>query len=154
MKIKVRKEVVRCVKCKEHNEFLYLSDFSYGERLVLYDNGCKYAYINILEDKVYADFVEKVALLLKTFANSTDKLYIQKVVENIFYIACDEIEGSKISMSCDRKCINCGSVQFEDLLVKPEAIEQVDLLVITHNNWINLSDNQQRSRIITAIKDM
>ena len=53
MKIKVRKEVVNCSICHKHNEFLYLSDFSYGEKLVLYDNGHKYAYINLLEDKVY-----------------------------------------------------------------------------------------------------
>ncbi len=36
MNIKVRREVevVRCLHCKRENEFLYLSDFSYGERLV------------------------------------------------------------------------------------------------------------------------
>lgn len=41
MKIKVRREVVKCTNCKRKNEFFYLSDFSYGERLVLYDNGMK-----------------------------------------------------------------------------------------------------------------
>ena len=33
MKIKVRTEVVRCINCKRENEFLYLPDISYGERL-------------------------------------------------------------------------------------------------------------------------
>ena len=37
--LKVRKETVRCVQCKKENHFFYLSDFAYGERLVLYDTG-------------------------------------------------------------------------------------------------------------------
>ena len=36
MKIKVRRETARCTNCGKINEFYYLSDFSYGERLVLF----------------------------------------------------------------------------------------------------------------------
>jgi hypothetical protein len=36
--INVRKEVVLCSKCRTPNDFLYLSDFAYGERLVVYDD--------------------------------------------------------------------------------------------------------------------
>ena len=46
MKIKVRREAVKCTNCGKINEFYYLSDFSYGERLVLFHNGMSYAYIN------------------------------------------------------------------------------------------------------------
>ena len=70
--MKVRIEVVKCANCKMNNHFLYLSDFSYGERLVLFDNGTKYAYIDLLQDSVYSDFIDKVKVLkykkhLRTF---------------------------------------------------------------------------------------
>ena len=55
MKIKVRREAARCTNCGKINEFYYLSDFSYGERLVLFHNGMSYAYINLLKDDVYND---------------------------------------------------------------------------------------------------
>ena len=63
MKIKVRREAARCTNCGKINEFYYLSDFSYGERLVLFHNGMSYAYINLLKDDVYNDFIDKVKSL-------------------------------------------------------------------------------------------
>ena len=39
MKIKVRREAAKCTNCGKINEFYYLSDFSYGERVVLFHNG-------------------------------------------------------------------------------------------------------------------
>ena len=60
MKIKVRRETARCTNCGKINEFYYLSDFLYGERLVIFHNGMSYAYINLLEDDVYNDFIKKV----------------------------------------------------------------------------------------------
>mgnify|MGYP000472613563 CR=1 FL=1 len=58
MKIKVRRETARCTNCGKINEFYYLSDFLYGERLVIFHNGMSYAYINLLEDDVYNDFID------------------------------------------------------------------------------------------------
>lgn len=64
MKIKVRRETARCTNCGKINEFYYLSDFLYGERLVIFHNGMSYAYINLLEDDVYNDFIDKVKTIL------------------------------------------------------------------------------------------
>ena len=64
MKIKVRREAAKCTNCGKINEFYYLSDFSYGERLVLFHNGMSYAYINLLKDDVYNDFIDKVKSIL------------------------------------------------------------------------------------------
>jgi len=79
MKIKVRRETARCTNCGKINEFYYLSDFLYGERLVIFHNGMSYAYINLLEDDVYNDFIDKV----KTILNLHQKEFSEEKLQNI-----------------------------------------------------------------------
>ena len=80
MKIKVRRETARCTNCGKINEFYYLSDFLYGERLVIFHNGMSYAYINLLEDDVYNDFIDKV----KTILNLHQKEFSEEKLQNLF----------------------------------------------------------------------
>ena len=51
----------------KHNAFFYLSDFSYAERLALYDNGSRYAYINLLDDETYDEFLKMFSSILAEF---------------------------------------------------------------------------------------
>ncbi|MBQ5558229.1 MAG: hypothetical protein IIT46_00370 [Lachnospiraceae bacterium] len=96
MKIKVRREVVKCINCKRKNEFFYLSDFSYGERLVLFDNGMKYAYINLLEDGIYSDFIDKVKAVLDSLQKEISDSELQNIINHVFGVACDKIQGSDV----------------------------------------------------------
>lgn len=152
MKIKVRKEVVNCSVCKKHNEFWYLSDFSYGERLVLYDNRRKYAYLNLLEDKVYDDFLEILTSVLEEIGRPIEITYIQILMDKIFAIACDKIQGTEVEFNCNKKCISCDSDKFEELLIKPETIEIVELPIVTHEEWAKVPDAIKKEKIINAIK--
>ena len=94
--MKVRIEVVKCANCKMNNHFLYLSDFSYGERLVLFDNGTKYAYIDLLQDSVYSDFIDKVKEILGSYKAEVSGNVFQNMIDNMFSMTCDKIDGSDV----------------------------------------------------------
>ena len=152
MNVTVRKEVVCCRKCKHKVEFLYISDFSYGERLALYNNGKKYAYINLLKDEVYNQITEEIMIILQEYKMNITKEKEQEIVNMTFKIACDNINGSEVDFTGNRKCEYCESEEVEDLLVEPEQIIDVDIPVITHNNWKALSEDEKKQAIINFLE--
>lgn len=146
MNIKVRREVLKCVNCKRKNEFLYLSDFSYGERLVLFDNGMRYAYINLLEDSVYSDFIDKVKAILSSHKKEVLDSDLQNIINHMFEITCDKIQGSCIDFAKSyKKCIYCASEDFEDLMIEPEKIICVDVPNVTHEAWKDMCEEKKYS---------
>lgn len=152
MNVTVRKEVVSCKKCEQKVEFLYLSDFAYGERILLYDNGKKYAYINLLKDETYSHITEEIDNILKE-KESVILARSQDMVNTIFTITCDTIDGSKVDFSDKRKCENCGCEEFGDLLVEPEEIIDINIPEITHFCWNKLSVEERKQKIISAVND-
>lgn len=152
MIIRVRKEVVRCAECKHKNDFIYISDFSYGERLVLYNKGTKYAYINLIEDKVYNDFIDTVKYVYKKSNTLLSDEEIQVIVNKIFKITCDKINGKEINFDEKRKCDKCGNDKFEGMLVEPEAIIEVDIPQITHVKWNKLPNDKKMELLIDTMK--
>lgn len=152
MMVKVRKEVVRCDNCKCNNVFLYLSDYAYGERLVLYNNEQNYAYLNLYKNNIFDEFVDCIQDILRKMNKDLDDIKIQEIVNSIFNIACDKIEDSEISLCKEKKCIDCDSMTFEDLLVEPEIIETVDIPIVTHDDWTRLSHEQRYDSVYDALK--
>lgn len=153
MNIKVRREVVRCSKCKRENEFLYLSDFSYGERLVLFNNGMKYAYINLLEDNVYSDFIDKVKVILYSHQKQVLDNELQNIINYMFAITCDKIQGSDVDFVKSRKkCIYCATQDFENLMVEPEKIIYIDVPNVTHEVWENMHEEKKMQLIESSLR--
>ncbi len=133
MNIRVRREVIRCSKCKNDNTFFYLSDFSYGQRLINFDGYKQYAYINILEDTIYEDFKNMVKNILEKHKCKLD--YI-KISYEMFGITCDEIMGNEVDFIYKKKkCSFCSSSDFEDIMVEPAMICDIEVTVITHQKW-------------------
>ena len=154
MKIKVRREVVKCIMCGRTNEFYYLSDFSYGERLALFHNGMSYAYINLFEDDVYNDFIDKVKSVLNSHKKEWSEEKMQNIINHIFGVACDRIQESDIDFLMDhKKCIYCGAEDFEDLLAEPESIICVDMPIVTHHAWKGLGEVEKIQLIEKALRD-
>lgn len=148
MQIKVRIEVVKCMNCKMDNYFFYLSDFSYGERLALFNNCTKYVYINLLHDNVYNDFIDKVKEILDFYKIEVSGSFFQNIIDNIFGVACDKIDGSDIDFVANhKKCIHCSSDSFEDLIIEQRDSVYTDLPNVTHNIWLSLNDNEKKERI-------
>lgn len=147
---KIRREIVKCITCETRNAFLYLDDFAYGERLVLYSYGKKYAYINMLEDEAYTEFVDLTKNVIESEKLVNTDLY--DIVDSIFYIACDEIDGTPVIFNGKRKCDLCGEHLFEKVLAEPESIIEVDLPEITHEKWMKYSNEEKEAKIREQIK--
>lgn len=153
MNIKVRREVVKCINCKRENEFLYLSDFSYGERLVLFDNGMKYAYINLLEDGVYSDFNYKVKAILNYHEKEISDIELQNIINQVFEVTCDKIQGSNVDfVNSHKKCTYCATEDFEDLMVEPEKIIYIDVPNVTHEAWKDMCEEKKMQLIENFLK--
>ena len=153
MHIKVRREVVRCARCKKENEFFYLSDFSYGKRLVLFYNGKKYAYINLIEDSIYNDFIDKVKAILNTHHKQISDNELQDIVNHVFGVTCDKIQGSDVDfVKNHKKCIYCSTEDFEDLMVEPEKIIYIDVPGVTHEVWKNMCEEKRIQLIADSLK--
>ena len=67
IKLKVKKKREMQKMWKKIKNFYYLSDFSYGEKLILIKDGKDYAYVNLLEDKTFEELEEIINLVLKKY---------------------------------------------------------------------------------------
>ena len=154
MEIKVRREVVKCINCKRENEFLYLSDFSYGERLVLFNNGMNYASINLLEDSIYSDFIDKVKAVLNSLQKEVSDGELQNIINHVFGVACDKIQGSDVDfVMSHKKCTYCATEDFEDLMVEPETILYIDVPNVTHEAWKDMCEGKRIQLIEKTLMD-
>ena len=127
-------------------------DFSYAERLALYDNGRRYAYINLLNNKTYDDFLMLVSRVMNNIKKKDALDFNQVLDNNLFSIACDKINGTEVLFDMKKKCEKCGSDCFDDYLLIPEEVEEVDLPIITYNKWNMLSDEKKMEMILNSIK--
>lgn len=136
IKIKAREEIVLCKKCARPVKFYYLSDFTYGARLILVNNGKEYAYINLFEDKVFSEFEEMLKDYLNTNGIEINNKDFYKLMDTVFGITCDDIKGHSVNFDDEmKKCINCGSIEFDDNLLEPDKIVTASFYEITHVNW-------------------
>jgi len=146
--VRVRKEVVLCLKCRCPKEFFYLSDFSYGERLILINDGTEYAFVNLFEDEVFDEFKNLVISIIMEYNIEFTKVKLAEVVNNIFGISCDDIDGKKIDTSHkEEKCIQCGSKEFEGNLIEPQELVDIDVPIVTHELWKKMSNAEKRENI-------
>ncbi|WP_406544212.1 hypothetical protein [Pseudobutyrivibrio sp.] len=150
MRKSLRREIVKCAICETRNEFLYLNDCTYGERLALFNGGKKYAYINMLEDEAYTEFVDLTKNVIESEKLVNTDLY--NIVDSIFNRACDEIDGTQVIFNGKRKCDLCGEHSFEKVLAEPESIIEVDLPEITHEKWMKYSNEEKEAKIRELIK--
>lgn len=153
MKVRTRKEVVLCSNCRYPREFFYLSDFSYGEKLLLINDGTEYVFVNLFEDEVFDEFNDIVNTVFKESSIEITKVKLVEVINNIFGISCDSIDGKEIDTSLkDEKCIKCGSKEFESNLIEPEQLIDIEAPIVTHDLWKNLSSKEKRENIERELK--
>ncbi len=142
--IKVRREVIRCKKCSRPKAFLYLSDFSYGQRLVFLNNATEYAFINLIEDEFfsgYADIVKKI--LLENSIEFTSEM-INDFVNETFGVTCDWINGQEVDfLQPQKKCSFCGSTEFERNMIEPESFIEIEVPLIAHAKWESISETER-----------
>lgn len=149
IKIKVRKESVKCSECRKENDFFYLSDFSYGEKLIIYDEGRKYAFINLLEDNSYKEF----EVLINEIMEENGKIAEDGLINNLFEITCDPISRCLIDFRHNkRKCNYCESYVFDANLLEPEKLVDIEVPIVTHEIWESLNSAQKREKIENVLR--
>lgn len=149
IKIKVRKEIVQCSKCGKVNDCFYLSDFSYGEKLIIYDQGRKYAFINFFEDSSYNEFV----VLTNEIMAENSKSIEGSLISDLFEITYDPISNCSIDYRHNkRKCNYCGSYAFDANLVEPEKMVDIEVPIVTHKIWESLNSVQKKEKIKNVLK--
>lgn len=102
-KIRVRKEVVRCTECKRPKDFLYLSDFSYGQRLIFMNHATEYAFVNLIEDEHFICYKNIVENILKERCVNISNEMLNKVINETYGITCDSINGYVVDFSQKQK---------------------------------------------------
>ena len=153
IKINVRKEVVRCDKCKRVKDFIYLSDFAYGQRLVFFNEAKECAFENLIEDVTFEEYKKIVKGVLKENKIEFTENCLNGFVNSTFGITCDKINGYDIDFSKDQKvCAFCGSVRFERNMIEPESIIEINVPVISHIGWENLLENEKQKMIKEELK--
>lgn len=137
--IRVRKEVVECSVCKKPKDFIYLSDFAYGERLVFSDRGMPCAFIRLIDDEVYVEYEKLVRQILQDNRKEISEDKILKLVIDTFGITCDEINACKVDFSQNqKKCYFCGSTTFCRNMIEPESLIEIEIPLVSHKKWINM----------------
>ncbi len=152
--INVRREVIRCKKCKQSKQLMYLSDFSYGERLVVLNDTPYYAFENLIEDEYFREFEDMLKHILNSRSISYTKESFDKLVISTFGITCDKINGYNMDfLMKDNKCHICGSTEFENNILEQESIINIKVPVITHFEWSKLSTEEKEKLIIHKLKE-
>ncbi len=133
-----------CRVCGTERKAYYLSNYSYGERLMMTLDSRYYGYINLINDKVY----DEVELIMKELLDSENiKLTLQNNAEclnSVFGIACDKLENVSIDASNNTKyCLNCGSNDIDFKSDNLACIEEVSFTIITHEKWNSISSNEK-----------
>ncbi|MFV0467051.1 MAG: hypothetical protein ACK5ML_13460 [Lachnospiraceae bacterium] len=150
--IKVRKEVIRCKKCHTPKDFFYLSDFAYGQRLVFLNKATEYAFVNLIEDEVYTEFINMIMELLKNENLEISEEKINTFVDLVFGETCDNIHGFIVDFSkSQRQCSKCGSHEYERNMIEPESLVEIKAYPITHCSWKNKSEYEKKEIIRNAL---
>lgn len=146
--IRVRKEVVQCSKCKKPKNFLYLSDFSYGERFLFINDGKEYAFINLIEDKIYDEYEECVRKILQENSIELKSDMLNIFINETFGITCDEINGHKVDFfQNQKKCCYCGSIEFDRNMIEPESLIKIEVPLISHEKW-NILNSEEKEKLV------
>lgn len=151
--IKVRKEVIRCKKCNRPKAFLYLSDFSYGQKLLFLNNATEYAFINLIEDEYFSNYADIVKKILLENSIEFTKDMINDFVNETYGVTCDWINGQEVDFSQkQKKCSFCGSTEFERNMIEPESLIEIEVPLISHIKWESISEEERVKIVMDELK--
>lgn len=101
-----------CKKCGFEFDIYRLSDFSYGEKLLLTEDGIDYVYLNCFDDKVFNRIDGIVRELLKDRLLSD--IQIRECLNKVFDLTCDTVNEKHInSLRNNPSCPKCKCDDFQ-----------------------------------------
>lgn len=149
--IKLTVAYANCTNCGFQRKLYFLSNFSYGERIVTTKNGEYCAYVNLLNEDLTEELTTicKYILEKKEIEMSNNK--IGRMISNIYPIVCDDIEGIKVENTPNWKCPNCTNGKMEDNKKYGEKLTEMEIPIVTHDTWREMNMQQ---KLILVEKEM
>jgi hypothetical protein len=144
----VRNETVLCMDCGKPTQFFCLPDFAYGEWLTSVADGTCFAYVNLLEDSLYKDFISMVKNGFGAQIIKRGNLLDAAVYANVFGVTCDEIDGCPVDFGKTKRiCKYCLSVRLDTHLAERATSGLIDAVLVTHERWTELDEREKIARI-------
>lgn len=113
--------------------------------------------MEVLSDKYY--FAENDGEIIKAtysiifWCRNGTKITRNIPMQELFSIACDPISNFPIWFGEQERCDYCNSCQFESLMIKPTEFINVEVPVVTHENWKCLDNAQRREKIEEELRN-
>lgn len=148
-KVTVKLTVVhaKCTKCGYERILYFMSENSYGERILSTKNGHLCAYANLIEEKIIPEVEEICEEIFLERKINISRNNLGRIVSNIYTITCDKIDGQDIDNTPNWKCNNCLDGEMEEDKSFGEKLIEVQMPYITHNIWNYLDKDSKKQRI-------
>lgn len=149
MKLQIIK--FKCGSCGEWFESPEIDEFAYGEFLMRSGSG-EIRYLNANLDEVFKE-VDSILETDSRFA-SLDKFQKADVLHSIFGIACDrDCDNEYFQIGAKPPCPRCAKQMISEWVgTNPLRYVDIDLIPISHDEWINLDGAEKRFRLSEAFR--
>ncbi len=142
----------KCQKCGFERILYFMSDYSYGERLITTREGKYCAYVNLLEESIIPEIKKYCNEIFVDNNISISQNKVARIISNVYGITCDDINGEKVDTSASWKCSNCEEGQLEEDKDYGEKLLDVEATYVSHDNWSQLNEYEKRQKIEEELK--
>lgn len=152
--VKLTVAYAKCDKCGFRRKLYFMSDFSYGERIIVSKSGERCAYVNLLEENITNEISTlcKGIFIEKNITISPVKM--GRIVSTIYPITCDMIDGEEVDVTVNYKCNSCKAGKMVEDSSFGERIETIEMPLVTHIAWNKKNDMQKKQLIYATLETM
>lgn len=152
VKVNVTIVTATCDKCGYKRKLYFMSDSSYGERILSTKSGEKCVYANLLDEGVT---IELKTICMKIFSErnlTIPSLQLGRIISNIYIITCDSIEGEMIDNTPPYRCNNCNNGKMKEDTEFGEEKTDLYIPIVKHNEWNKLNSKCKAELVLEALK--
>jgi len=142
----------RCSKCGYERILYFMSDYSYGERIISTEDGKLCAYVNLLEEKIIPEVEEICKGIFSEMNIEISKNNLGRIVSKMYIITCDKLGGQDIDSTPSWKCSNCLDGEMKEDKLFGEKIMEIEMPYITHEEWDSLNKDRKKQLIEDELK--
>lgn len=143
-----------CDSCKHEFETYDLSEFAYGERILLTEDGLNYAYIHCIESPAFREVSSMVDDVLGT--NDKNWRFASKrtvCFNKVFGATCDKINSKLLDASrTKRRCPICGYDETSRWEFNPVKFVELELNEVTHVDWNQMEYAEKKEVVMSSLK--
>lgn len=142
----------KCSNCGFERTLYFMSDNSYGQRVVSTKNGCLCAYANLLDEQIIPELfgLSKEVFSCMNIVMTESKM--KRIVSNIYGVTCDEISDEIIDNTPYWKCNNCSNGKMDEDKLFGEQLMEIEMPFVTHKKWNSLNMDEKKQVIIKELK--